>query len=296
MPRIGPDLLHLLTVQDNVVATWQVSRPTASRMRRAHNQGLWRQLTKHTYLAAPSEPTQMQRLWAAALHSGPDSLLTGQAALACAGWTGEQWGPTDVLIGHTASARGAPVWMRLHRTTVMPRGIRRDIPRAMPEAALIDAAGWATSHREAMFLVVSSLQQRIVSPAPLLRLLDDRPTARRRHLIRQTIDEFHGGATSMSEIDFGRLCRRYGIRKPDRQVMRNVNGRRYLDVHFDAEGVTVEIDGVHHTRPEVWIDDHERQNDLVIGGDRVFLRVSTFVLRYEPEVFMLQLRRALKLE
>ncbi|MFN8184866.1 MAG: hypothetical protein U0R23_10630 [Candidatus Nanopelagicales bacterium] len=44
------------------------------------------------------------------------------------------------------------------------------------------------------------------------------------------------------------------------------------NVHFDAEGVTVEIDGVHHTRPEVWIADHERQNDLVIGGDRVFLR------------------------
>lgn len=178
----------------------------------------------------------------------------------------------------------------------MPRGIRRDIPRAMPEAALVDAAGWATSHREAMFLVVSSLQQDVVAPIPLLRLLDDRPTARRRQLIVQTIDEFCGGATSLSEIDFGGLCRKYGIRKPDRQVLRNVNGRRYLDIHFDAEGVTVEIDGVQHTRLDIWMDDHERQNDLVIAGDRIFLRVSTFAVRYEPEVFMLQLRKALKLE
>jgi hypothetical protein len=36
-------------------------------------------------------------------------------------------------------------------------------------------------------------------------------------------------------------------------------------------------------------DDHERQNDIVLRGDRIFLRVFTWVLRYEPEVFMTQL-------
>lgn len=99
---------------------------------------------------------------------------------------------------------------------------------------------------------------------------------------------------SMGELDFARLCRRYGIRKPDRQVpRRSRRGRRRIDAYFDAERVVVEIDGIGHVDPAQWMDDHERQNDIVIQGDRTFLRVSTWVLRYEPEWFMEQLRRAL---
>ncbi len=44
----------------------------------------------------------------------------------------------------------------------------------------------------------------------------------------------------------------------------------------------------------VMFDDHERQNDIVRQGDRTFLRVLTWVLRYEPEVFMSQLADVLR--
>lgn len=99
---------------------------------------------------------------------------------------------------------------------------------------------------------------------------------------------------SISEMDFSRLCREFGIRQPDRQIpRRSRRGIRRLDVYFDAERVVVEIDGIGHADPENWLDDHERQNDIVIQGDRTFLRVSTWVIKYEPEYFMEQLALAL---
>lgn len=95
---------------------------------------------------------------------------------------------------------------------------------------------------------------------------------------------------SMGELDFARLCKRYGLRPPDRQVRRkSTRGTRHIDAYWDAERVIVEIDGAGHADAEVLRDDHERQNDLVLQGDRTFMRVFTWVLKYEPEVFMAQL-------
>ena len=53
---------------------------------------------------------------------------------------------------------------------------------------------------------------------------------------------------------------------------------RFLDCYWDAERVVVEIDGAGHADIEVMRDDHERQNDVVLQGDRIFPRVFTWVL------------------
>lgn len=295
VPRLPTQALALLAKQDNVVATWQLDRPTSHQMRQAHNRGVWRQLTRFTYLAAPCEPTEAQLRWAAALHVGPAGLLSGQAALACAEWCGKPSAAIDVLTSAATNRRSTPRWLQVHRTTVMPRAALTGIPRAIPVAAAIDAASWARTNREAMFIVVSVLQQRLTTPREIERLLRGRPTVKRRNLVLETVTEFRGGATSMSEIDFGALCRKYGLRQPDRQIRRkDARGRsRFIDVHFDAEAVTVEIDGLQHLELEIWLDDQDRQNELVIAGNRTFLRVSTWVLKHNPAHFMAQLARAL---
>lgn len=222
-------------------------------------------------------------------------MLSGQAALVCHGWTGNRSGPIDVLADLRHTTR-VPAWMRVHRTTIMPRASKGGIPRAIPQAATIDAASWARTAREAEFLVLSVLSQKLCTSHDLERVLADRPSVKHRRLLLGVIKEFRDGVHSMGELDFSRLCREYGIRKPDRQVWRyGARGeRRRLDVYFDAEGVVVEIDGIGHTDLETWIDDQERQNEVVISGDRLFLRVSNLALRYEPEVFMDQLQRALR--
>lgn len=297
MPVMSEEALQLLTEQSNVIATWQVDVPNSRAMARAHNSGQWRRLTRKVYAAGPAEPTDEQELWAAALHFGKDSLLSGQAALGVHGWTGQRAGDIDVLVPRKAYVRGTPQGVAVHRTIFMPRASRQGIPRAVPESATADAAAWARTTREAEFLVVSVLQQQLCTPTALEAVLLDRTTTSRRSVILATIREFKGGSTTMGELDFARLCREYGIREPDRQVWCKVGGkRRRLDCHWDAEGVVAEVDGIGHLEFDQYVDDQERQNDVVLTEGCVVLRATNLVLRYEPEVFMGQLQVALGVE
>jgi very-short-patch-repair endonuclease len=102
------------------------------------------------------------------------------------------------------------------------------------------------------------------------------------------------GATSLPEIDFARLCRRYDLPAPDRQVVRRDGSgrRRFLDVYWRAWRLHVEIDGAWHTAAEAWWADMQRQNDLWIAGDRV-LRFPAWVIRSRPDDVAAQVRAAL---
>ena len=121
------------------------------------------------------------------------------------------------------------------------------------------------------------------------------PTLPRRRLIRVTLNDIAGGAEALSEIDFGRLVRRFGLPNPDRQVVRRDGRgrRRWLDVYFDKWGVVVEIDGFWHMEAETWWADMERDNELTIAGERV-LRYPTFVVREQPETVARQIIAALR--
>jgi hypothetical protein len=63
-------------------------------------------------------------------------------------------------------------------------------------------------------------QQRRVTPAELRSVLDVLPRARRRRNILETIGDLECGAMALSEIDFVKLCRRYGLPRPDLQERR----------------------------------------------------------------------------
>jgi hypothetical protein len=297
VPDLSNEAVELLTAQANVIATWQVEVPNSRAMARAHRRGHWQRVTSNVYAAGPAEPTEEQSMWAAALHFGAQSMLTGQAALKCHGWTGDRQTTIDVLVPRSVNPRHVPKGLRVHRTTVMPSRSGTGIPRALPASATVDAVSWARTDREADFLVVSVLQQKLCDAADLERALRDRPTTLRRKLILATVAEFQGGATTMGELDFKRLCHEYGIRQPDRQVWRKVGGRRRrLDCYWDAERVVVEIDGIGHLDVAQSADDQERQNDVVLSEGCIVLRVMNIVLRHDPGVFMAQLGVALGMD
>jgi hypothetical protein len=103
--------------------------------------------------------------------------------------------------------------------------------------------------------------------------------------------------SALSEIDFGRLCARFGLPAPTRQaVRRSADGRRrYLDAEWrlpDGRVVVVEVDGAHHMSAAQWCADQLRQNDIVIAG-AVVLRFPSVVVRDEPALVAAQLRLAL---
>ncbi|BCB83375.1 hypothetical protein Psuf_006880 [Phytohabitans suffuscus] len=64
------------------------------------------------------------------------------------------------------------------------------------------------------------------------------PRVRRRPVILAAIADAAGGAESVFEIDFARLCRGAGLPEPSRRVSRvdRDGRRRYRDVRFDRWG------------------------------------------------------------
>jgi hypothetical protein len=120
---------------------------------------------------------------------------------------------------------------------------------------------------------------------------------RHRRILQAVLRDAEGGAQALSEIDFGRLCRRAGLPTPVRQVIRqDAEGRkRYVDVELASRGgkrVLVEIDGAVHLIPATYWSDMARANELVISGNSV-LRFPTVALYLDEAVVVDQLRRML---
>jgi len=74
----------------------------------------------------------------------------------------------------------------------------------------------------------------------------------------------------LADIDFIRLCRRANLPPPRQQSIRVVDGRRrYLDAEWlraDGTRVVAEVDGAQHLTPEHWLDDMDRQNEIMLDG------------------------------
>lgn len=270
-------------------------------MHRAVLLGHWRRLSSRTYLASPTTASREQLLWAAVLHAGPAAALSGQFALCRHGWSADPSGRVDVLAPSRVFVPETPDFARIRRTGKFPRVRLLDgLPCVAADQATIHAAAWSVSHRQAMFIVVSMLQQRLTSASKLREVLRERPRVHRRRMILQIIDEYCDGATSMSEVRFRRLCVRFGVQKPIMQRRRkDAEGNwRYIDVDFrTASGriLTLEIDGLQHLNPLYWLDDITRQNSLAVSAPAVRLRVATWTLAHEPESFMPQLAHYLSI-
>jgi hypothetical protein len=167
-------------------------------------------------------------------------------------------------------------------------------PRTRLARSLLDAAAWSRSDDRARAVLAAGVQQRLVRPDQLEAALGSRPRLRRHSLIATTLADIAGGAQALSELDFARLTRRYGMPAPDRQVMRldRDGRRRWLDVYWDEAHLAVEVDGLWHREAAAWWADMRRGNDLVISGLRV-LRFPAFVVRDQPGVVAAQICEAL---
>ena len=84
-----------------------------------------------------------------------------------------------------------------------------------------------------------------------------------------------------------RMCRRFGLALPDRQVKRrDSTGRlRFTDCEWrlpDGRTLVLEVDGGFHMDAEHWEDDIARQRGLT-ATDRLVIRCTSRELRDEPE-------------
>lgn len=302
-PRLSPPARALLRSQGQVIATWQGPQVGVSSrsMRRAGRQGAWTPITSRTFLAQDAEPTQPQLRVAGTLELGRTALLAGSSALLEAGWSGDPGPWVDVVVPRNvvSSRRSLPTWLRIHRRA-NPQDASGLVPRVAPAESVLDAAAWARTDREAMFIVISALQQGIARPIGLDRALAARPNLRRARAVADLVAEFRSGVTTLGEVDLRAGCRARGLPEPTRQQpRRDGDGRvRYIDAEFtaaDGVPVLVEVDGSGHMTPQGWLSDIRRQRRLHLPATARLLRVTNWELRHEPDEFFADLAVALRL-
>ncbi|MEU4716013.1 hypothetical protein AB0F73_20505 [Micromonospora purpureochromogenes] len=291
--------------QAGVVTTAQATRLlTEGLVRGMVRSGRWRPICRGVLLTGNGRLTRDQQLWVAVLAAGPGAVLAGATAATEAGVRGLRREPLHVLVPAARRAartvlRRLPIDMAaviVHRTSVLPDAhLQLARPtRTTTARALVDAAGWVRDVDGAQSTLAAGCQQRRVTPEEIRAVVDALPRAPCRQLIRETVADIAGGAEALSEIDFLRLCRRYGLPRPELQHRRkDAAGRaRWLDAYWREWGVHVEVDGSHHMDVRHWAADMARQNDVWASGDRI-LRFPAWLVRARPDEVAATLHRAL---
>lgn len=292
-PRLAPAAVHLLRLQRDLIADWQARELgiPARTLRRACGVG-WQQHGYHVFADRTGEPTDAQRRMIAFLEFGPTAVLTGRAALAEHGWTLAGGDPVDLAVPRDMRGRLHPdlPWLRVHTTLAPLPSHSGHPPRTGAARSAIDAAAWARTAREVLLIVTSTVQQRLALPGQLASEAGGRPRLRHRRWIDEALVEVAGGATTTTEADFRRECRRRGLPAPRMQTRRvDAHGRlRRTDAELvlpDGRRLIVEIDGVGHMQVDQWRADLVRQNALTVATGALTLRVTGWEVRNDPDPF-----------
>lgn len=253
--------------------------------------GRWRLAGRYTVLPTGTEISGHARWQWAIWESGSGAALDGVTALQAAGLENFEESTVHVSVP-SANATYVLSDVTLHRPNDIGSTLEDPVLRVVPEIACLRAAAWALTDRTAALIIAMSVQQRVVHGDRLQKEWEKVGYTSRREVIDQAVRDVCDGAESLGELEFGVLCVSYGLPAPDRQIhRRRPNGVAYIDAGWERIGLLVEIDGSQHFTTEGIVSDALRQNDVMMGGDRV-LRIPLFGLRHQPEQFMAQVVRA----
>lgn len=296
---VPTELAALIDRQTGVATRRQMSNAgfTAHDIETAAKARRWRTFGRNVVVLQNAPLTAEQQQWVAVLLPGKPAALAGLSAAAAAGLRGFEPQKVHVLVEHATEVR-APGWIKLHESRRFSIGDINDAafpPRTRTARSTVDAAAWSRYPRRACAILCAAVQQRLVTPDQLEEEL--RVAGRVRHvaIMRSILGDIAGGGHTLAEIDLGPLARRAGLGPPRRQRLRREwDGKvRWLDVEFDLPDGTVlvvEIDGRGHLEVENWLDDADRDNEVVIDG-RSVLRFPSITVRLNGGRVIDQLRR-----
>lgn len=287
-PRLKPEARALLRRQRGLIADWQADEVGLTRrtLARAAADG-WSQVGEHVFADRDAELHNAQLRMAGVLEAGPGSALAGCSALTESGWRGSELGIVDVhtMRGRRHRAARRPGWLRLHHPREEPR-VGGFPPTTSVARAVLDAASWAHSDREAVMVMASCVQQGLTSPRLLEHELCRGPRTRSAS-IRDVLSDLRGGASSSNEVAFLRECRKRSLPRPRMQT-RRVGGARRTDAEFrlpNGRLLIVEIDGIGHLDVAAWHSDITRHNELAVDSGAMILRVTGWEVRNDPAPF-----------
>jgi hypothetical protein len=273
-PHLDPERLqHVLTGQYDVIAAAQAracgltSKALEHRLRRG---GPWQRLLPGVYLAATGTVTQVQREMAALLFAGPDSVLTGPAAVRRHGLTSPGPSTVDVLVPLTVR-RQSTGFVRLHRTVRMPERftVTGRVRFADPVRAVADAARGFTRFDDVRAVVCAAVQHRFCTVQELADELNAGPV-RQSALLREAIAEIGDNVRSVAEADFRALILRSKLPRPmfNAQLF-DAAGRfvAMVDAWWQRAGVAAEVDSrAYHLSADDQDYTTERHDELAAHG------------------------------
>lgn len=252
--------------------------------------GRWTSWGDHVVLAQNAPPSRHQVMWMAVLDAGPPAALCSHTALERAGFHSFAREAEEVHVVVPRGARCAPLpGLRVHES----RRLEPDrhvwdegLPRTGTAQSALDAAAWQPFPRFACALVASVVQQRVCTVAALQQAMGHVGRIRHKAYLRLALTDLAAGCTTTGEADVTRMCRRFGLVPPRRQVERlDLDGMlRYLDCEWDlpdGRQAVLEVDGRHHMDAQSWQADMRRERALVVSG-RCVLRATNLELRLEP--------------
>ncbi len=262
-------LAATLSGQEHVISRQQAlgcGLTTDALVHRIRPGGPWQRLLPGIYLAQTGVPTVPQQEMAALLHAGPDSVLTGQAALHALGFAAAAQ-RFDVLV--PAARRPASVaFVAIRRTTRMPRRVIREGRRwyALPPRALADAARFITDLGDVRALIAGAVQR---GDCPLQALVRELAEGQRQNSarLRRVLGEVAAGVRSAAEGDFKDLIERARLPVPMFNARLSGAGGRFIaivDAWWPGAGVAAEVDSREwHLKPADWertMDRHARMS------------------------------------
>jgi hypothetical protein len=269
---------------------WRVERNT------------WQAVLPGVVVVHSGTVTFEEKVQAAVLYGGDDAAVSGEALIHQATPPRRRREPPafvdiSVSAGCQVAARG---FFRPHRVSALAElthPVRSPRQLRVPPAVL-HAAAWAKSDRDAEWRVAAAVQQRLVNVPQLRAALQELPRLPRRGLLRLLLDDVELGAHARTELDFLAFLRRHGLPLPDRlQFEVRADGLRFLDAWWERQRVAAEVDGTHHAEVGTWDDDTLRANEILVAQqhDRlILLRVTMGNLRHQETQLAAQFAAVLR--
>jgi hypothetical protein len=263
----------------------------------ARQDGPWRRILPGIYATTTGDVTSDQRAMAALLHAGPQSVITGAAAvrrhrLRCAGLN-----EVDVLVPADVR-RQSSSFVRVTHTSRMPENSYStgQIRFAPLPRAVADAARGMTRLSDVRAVVAEAVQRGRCPLAALISELKGGPMAGSR-FYRIALGEIGDGIRSAAEADLRELIDRSDLETPMYNPELRAADGTFIgipDAWWQRAGVAAEVDSrQYHLSP----DDHERttmrHNRMEAHGISM-LHFLPSTLRSKSPIVVRDLRGAIK--
>src|SRR5215468_788675 len=231
--------------------------------------GKWTKLLPGVYSTVTGKVTVEQRQVAALLYAGPDSVITGPAAIRLHRLRSPGPGTIDVLVPWTVK-RQSIGFVRIHRTRRMPGCYRTGPIRfARPARAVADAAHGFTALDDVRAVVAEAVQKQACSIAEIGLELEEGSSRDSTHL-RTALAEVRDGIRSAAEARFRQRIQRSDLPQPMfNAFLRAADGTDIgeVDAWWADAGVSVEIDSQeYHFYREGWLRTDAKRSRLAKHG------------------------------